>query len=560
MPVVHRGVEVQARIGRGPGGIADLLPQLAGFQRLHRLAGDARRQLPVGVGLDGGEEGVGERHRVVRVLPRDGEIGLRIPVGVVGVEGDLLVALARELDDALDVVVRHLGAAGELDLALQRRVLLRLEAGVALGLAVDAGLHDALQVLLADLRAGHERRDLLLLAHLPVDVGLDVGVVDVDDDHLGGAPRRAAGLDRAGRPVADLQERHQPGGAPAAGEPLALAAQRREVRAGAGAVLEQARLAHPQIHDAALVDEVVAHALDEAGMRLRVLVGGGRLRELAGPVVDVVVALRRPIDAVGPVQAGVEPLRRVRRAHLARQHVAQLVVEGRGVLLGREIAALPAPIGPAAGKPVEDLLRRMLGDGALALGKLRQRLRVGLGAPQEGGDGVLLDLLQARRDAGLAEVFLGEDVGRDLAPLGRHLDAVQPEDDRAVRVADLADRQPERDLRIRRLARRGVAPLDPHHAPPMPRPDRRRPVFSTPWRAALPARRRRAETRRSERLSPGPLRRRREWEVPPGRPWPPGKRVTEGDARASLAGPSTAVLRPSSKLRIGMPGRLLHYI
>ena len=260
------------------------------------------------------------------------------------------------------------------------------------------------------------------------------------------------------------------------------------------------------------------------------------MRQLAGPVVDVVVALRRPIDAVGPVQAGVEPLRRVRRAHLARQHVAQLVVEGRGVLLGREIAALPAPIGPAAGKPVEDLLRRMLGDGALALGKLRQRLRVGLGAPQEGGDGVLLDLLQARRDAGLAEVFLGEDVGRDLAPLGRHLDAVLPEDDRAVRVADLADRQPERDLRIRRLARLGVAPLDPHHAPPMPRPDRRRPVFSTPWRAALPARRRRAETRRSERLSPGPLRRRREWEVPPGRPWPPGKRVTEGDARASSQG------------------------
>jgi hypothetical protein len=32
-----------------------------------------------------------------------------------------------------------------------------------------------------------------------------------------------------------------------------------------------------------------------------------------------------------------------------------------------------------------------------------------------------------------------------------------------------------------------------------------------------------------------------------------------GDARASLAGPSTAIWRPSSKLRIGMFGRLLHY-
>ena len=93
--------------------------------------------------------------------------------------------------------------------------------------------------------------------HLPVDVGLDVGVVDVDDDHLGGAARRAARLDRAGRAVADLEEGHQAGRAPAAGELLALAAQRREVRAGAGAVLEQARLADPQVHDAALVDEVV---------------------------------------------------------------------------------------------------------------------------------------------------------------------------------------------------------------------------------------------------------------------------------------------------------------
>jgi hypothetical protein len=56
----------------------------------------------------------------------------------------------------------------------------------------------------------------------------------------------------------------------------------REIRAGAGAVFEQARLAHPQIHDAALVDEVVGDRLDEAGVRLRMLVGRLRLRQLAG--------------------------------------------------------------------------------------------------------------------------------------------------------------------------------------------------------------------------------------------------------------------------------------
>ena len=96
-----------------------------------------------------------------------------------------------------------------LDRLLQLRVLRGIEAIVAVGLAVDAGLQDRLEALLADLRAGHERRDLLLLLHLPVDVGLDIRMIDVDDDHLGRAARGAAGLDGAGRAVADLEEAHQ---------------------------------------------------------------------------------------------------------------------------------------------------------------------------------------------------------------------------------------------------------------------------------------------------------------------------------------------------------------
>jgi hypothetical protein len=67
-----------------------------------------------------------------------------------------------------------------------------------------------------------------------------------------------------------------------------------EVGAGARAVLEQARLAHPQVHDAALVDEVVLDRLDEAGVRLRMLVGRLRGGHLAGLVIDVVVALAGP--------------------------------------------------------------------------------------------------------------------------------------------------------------------------------------------------------------------------------------------------------------------------
>ncbi len=255
--------------------MADLLPQLA---RLHRLCDLARPgapgEVPVAVGLHRLEELVGDAHRVVGVLPRDGEIGVRIPVGVVDRELDVLIALLGELDDALDVVVGDVVLARGPDLAPEHRVLVGVEAVIARSLAQDAGLHDCLEALLVDLRAGDQRSDLLLLDHFPVDELLDVGVVGVDDHHLGGAPRGAARFDGAGGAVADLEEAHEPRGFSSARQPLAFAAQPREVRSGAGAVFEQARLAHPQIHDAALVDEIVGNRLDEAGVRLRMLVGG----------------------------------------------------------------------------------------------------------------------------------------------------------------------------------------------------------------------------------------------------------------------------------------------
>ena len=332
--------------------------------------------------------------------------------------------------------------------------------------AIDAGLDDRLEVALDHLGAGDHRGDLLLLLDLPIDEGLDVGMVDVDDDHLGGAARRAARLDRAGGAVADLEEAHQAGRAAAARQLLVLAAQPGEIRAGAGAVFEQARLAHPQIHDAALVDEVVGDRLDEAGVRLRVLVGRLGLGQLAALVVDVIMALPRPIDAVGPVQAGVEPLRRIGRGHLSRQHEARLVEIGLSVGFRVEIAALPAPIGPGAGEPVEHLLGRGLRAIALGLGQRLESFRIGNRPPQKRRRAVLFHALQARRHAGLAEILLRQHVGGDLAPAGRHFELVEREHHRAVGVADLALGRLERDRRVGRLRRLRVPPLDMHGLKP----------------------------------------------------------------------------------------------
>ena len=65
-----------------------------------------------------------------------------------------------------------------------------------------------------------------------------------------------------------------------------------------------------------------------------------------------------------------------------------------------------------------------LADDALVLGQLGERLLVGDRAPQPGRDGLFLDLLQARRHAGLAEILLRQNVGGHLRPELRHLDVL----------------------------------------------------------------------------------------------------------------------------------------
>ena len=196
------------------------------------------------------------------------------------------------------------------------------------------------------------------------------------------------------------------------------------------------------------------------------LVSRLRLDELAGLEVDVIMALARPIDAIGPMEAGVEPLRRIGRGHLAREHEAHLVVIGARVVLAVEIAGLPAPIGPGAGEAVEHLLRRGLGAHALFLRQRAQRRLVGDRAPQERGNALLLDALHPRGDARFAEIFLRQHVGRDLAPGGGHFDALKREHHRAVGIADLALGGREGNEVIRADARLRVVPFDAHRLRP----------------------------------------------------------------------------------------------
>ena len=84
--------------------------------------------------------------------------------------------------------------------------------------------------------------DLVLFARLGLDELLDVGVIDVEDDHLRGPPGRAAGLDRARRGVGAAHERHRAAGGAARGQQLLAGTDAGQVDAGPGAALEDQAL------------------------------------------------------------------------------------------------------------------------------------------------------------------------------------------------------------------------------------------------------------------------------------------------------------------------------
>ena len=162
---------------------------------------------------------------------------------------------------------------------------------------------------LGQFRSGDKGSYLLLFDHFPVDIFLDIRMVDIHCHHLGRAAGRAARFDGPGGTVANPQEAHQPRGFAAARQALAFTAEAAEVRSGAGPVFEQPCLADPQIHNAAFIHQIVIHRLDETGMRLRMLIGAGRTGQLASLEIDIEMSLAWAVDAIGPVQAGVEPLR-----------------------------------------------------------------------------------------------------------------------------------------------------------------------------------------------------------------------------------------------------------
>ena len=154
VPFVERRVVLDARIGALPRCEADLLPKICSGNGLVDSAVGTPDQIPRLACVEACEKLVGDAHRVVRVLARDGPVRLGIPIRVVRLDGQLFVALFRVVESVLDVRRRNAGAECRPHRGLQAVVERRIEARRLRDLRIVGGSHDGVEVLFADDRTG----------------------------------------------------------------------------------------------------------------------------------------------------------------------------------------------------------------------------------------------------------------------------------------------------------------------------------------------------------------------------------------------------------------------
>ncbi len=175
-------------------------------------------------------------------------------------------------------------------------------------------------------------------------------MVDVENDHLGGAASFAAGLDDAGESVETFHEAERAAGGAATGEGFGGSAQRREIRASAAAPLEEHAFRFRQREDGV---ERVFHRVDEAGGALGLGISGDAEFDLLGLRIPV------PVAAVGvgldAVAAYVEPDGAVEGGVLADEDVNEFVVESCAVVGGLEVALRHTPVANGFGDAGDEL-------------------------------------------------------------------------------------------------------------------------------------------------------------------------------------------------------------
>ncbi len=194
-------------------------------------------------------------------------------------------------------------------------------------------------------------------------------------------------------------------------------------------------------------------------------IGGLGPGQFPGLVIHIMVTLAGPIDAIGPMQPGIEPLWAVGCRHLLGQHIAHFVKIAAGIVRAVEIATFPAPIGPGTGQTIKNLRRLGFAATAFTCWQIRHRSLIRHTAPQEIRNILFLNSLCHRRNTGLAEVLLGDHIASDLAEMRRNFDILQLKDDRTIGVTNFRIGLAELDRRIGRLVFLGEPSFNTHLKP-----------------------------------------------------------------------------------------------
>ena len=266
VPLVDDVIVLNAGVGALPGGRADLIPEVPRAHGLGDPVISSIGEIPGRIGLDGIEKGFGQADAVVGVLARDGLVGFPFPSEVIHGERKVPLAFLGEAEGSLKIGLRDASSSGGPEGFVEARVELRVGLDEVAAFFRDPGrLHDFIEMRGTQMGPDNQGGDLLLFLDFEIDEGFDVGMIDVEDDHLGRAAGGAPGFDRAGGGIPNFEPGHQAGARAAPGEAFAFAAEGRKIGPAARSELEQSRLASPEVHDPVVVDEIVCNGLDVAG-------------------------------------------------------------------------------------------------------------------------------------------------------------------------------------------------------------------------------------------------------------------------------------------------------
>ncbi len=123
-------------------------------------------------------------------------------------------------------------------------------------------------------------------------------MIQVETNHLGCPACGATGFDGACCPVPDFKKAHETAGSTASAEFLSLSPYIGKIRSHTRSVFEYARFPDPEVHNAAIIYQVIFHTQDETGVWLRTFVGRRRLLQKAVCLVNVIMSLGLTGDAI----------------------------------------------------------------------------------------------------------------------------------------------------------------------------------------------------------------------------------------------------------------------